>query len=76
MGLKHVTLLKKPDAFELGSNDPNDPKVNQSLTDGAWDSRSFEGAGRDEVSAGRSGVCETQISRSRAIGSSWEISTA
>src|SRR5205807_7831333 len=32
MGLKHITLLKKPDAFELGSNDPNDPKVNKTLT--------------------------------------------
>jgi hypothetical protein len=31
-GLKHVMLLKKPDAFELGSNDPNDPKVNKTLT--------------------------------------------
>ena len=32
MGLKHLTLLKKPDAFDLGSNDPNDPKVNKTLT--------------------------------------------
>src|SRR6266436_6150682 len=32
MGIKHLMLLKKPDAFELGSNDPNDPKVNQTLT--------------------------------------------
>ena len=32
MGIKHLTLLKKPDAFELGSNDPNDPKVNKTLT--------------------------------------------
>src|SRR6266404_10009109 len=31
-GLKHLTLLKKPDAFDLGSNDPNDPKVNKTLT--------------------------------------------
>src|SRR5690242_8722092 len=23
MGLKHITLLKKPDAFHLGTNDPN-----------------------------------------------------
>src|SRR6266581_1256054 len=28
-GLKHIMLLKKPDAFQLGSNDPNDPKVNK-----------------------------------------------
>jgi hypothetical protein len=27
MGLKHVLLLKKPDAFQLGSSDPDDPKV-------------------------------------------------
>src|SRR5258707_1893893 len=32
MGLKHLLLLKKPDAFELGSSDPNDPKVNKTLT--------------------------------------------
>ena len=32
MGLKHLTLLKKPDAFDLGSNNPDDPKVNQTLT--------------------------------------------
>lgn len=32
LGIKHLTLLKKPDAFELGSNDPNDPKVNKTLT--------------------------------------------
>ena len=32
MGLKHLTLLKKPEAFDLGSNDPNAPKVNQALT--------------------------------------------
>jgi hypothetical protein len=27
MGLKHVVLVKKPDAFQLGSSDPDDPKV-------------------------------------------------
>src|SRR5437016_2079226 len=32
MGIKHLMLLKKPDAFDLGSNDPNDPKVNKTLT--------------------------------------------
>jgi hypothetical protein len=32
LGLKHLMLLKKPDAFDLGSNDPNDPKVNKTLT--------------------------------------------
>lgn len=31
-GLKHLMLLKKPDAFELGANDPNDPKVNKILS--------------------------------------------
>ena len=31
-GLKHIMLLKKPDAFDLGSNDPNDPKVNKTLS--------------------------------------------
>jgi len=31
MGLKHVMLLKKPDAFQLGSADPDDPKVQKTL---------------------------------------------
>lgn len=32
MGLKHLILLKKPEAFDLGSNNPDDPKVNKTLT--------------------------------------------
>jgi hypothetical protein len=32
IGLKHIVLVKKPDAFELGTHDPNDPKVNKTLT--------------------------------------------
>src|SRR5215203_4797218 len=31
MGLKHLILLKKPDAFQLGSDDPNNPKVQKTL---------------------------------------------
>src|SRR5438270_8524680 len=31
MGIKHVMLLKKPDAFDLGASDPNAPKVNETL---------------------------------------------
>src|SRR5438128_1348265 len=31
MGLKHIMLLKKPDAFDLGASDPNAPKVNATL---------------------------------------------
>src|SRR5437879_47059 len=31
IGLKHIMLLKKPDAFDLGSSDPNAPKVNETL---------------------------------------------
>ena len=31
MGIKHLMLLKKPDAFQLGVNDPNDPKVQEIL---------------------------------------------
>jgi hypothetical protein len=27
MGMKHLVLVKKPDAFQLGSTDPDDPKV-------------------------------------------------
>jgi hypothetical protein len=31
VGMKHVLLLRKPDAFQLGSNDPADPKVQKTL---------------------------------------------
>src|SRR5215211_7583410 len=31
VGLKHILLLKKPDLFQLGSDDPNDPKVQKML---------------------------------------------
>lgn len=33
MGLKHLLLLKKPDAFQLGSDNPDDPKVQKTLGD-------------------------------------------
>ncbi len=31
LGMKHILLLKKPDAFQLGSSNPDDPKVQQIL---------------------------------------------
>ena len=31
MGIKHLLLLKKPDAFQLGTDDPNDPKVQKTI---------------------------------------------
>jgi hypothetical protein len=31
MGIKHISLLRKPDAFQLGI-DPNSPKVDKALT--------------------------------------------
>jgi hypothetical protein len=31
MGIKHLLLLKKPDAFQLGAADPDDPKVQTTL---------------------------------------------
>src|SRR5271163_2023510 len=31
MGMKHLLLLKKPDAFQLGTTDPDDPKVQKTL---------------------------------------------
>src|ERR1700757_256750 len=27
VGIKHLLLVKKPDAFQLGTSDPDDPKV-------------------------------------------------
>jgi hypothetical protein len=31
MGLKHIMLVKKPDAFQLGATDPDDPKVQKTI---------------------------------------------
>ncbi len=31
MGMKHLLLLHKPSAFELGATDPNDPKITKTL---------------------------------------------
>ena len=31
MGIKHLLLLKKPDAFQLGASDPDDPKVQKMI---------------------------------------------
>jgi hypothetical protein len=31
MGIKHLMLLKKPDAFQLGASDPDDPKVQKMI---------------------------------------------
>ena len=31
MGMKHLALLKKPDAFQLGASDPDDPKVQKTI---------------------------------------------
>src|SRR5688572_5121639 len=31
VGIKHVLLLKKPDTFQLGASDPDDPKVKTTL---------------------------------------------
>ena len=31
IGIKHLSLLKKPDPFQLGSTDPDDPKVQKTI---------------------------------------------
>ncbi|HSE20818.1 MAG TPA: hypothetical protein VLB68_04145, partial [Pyrinomonadaceae bacterium] len=31
MGIKHINLFKKPDAFQLGSDDPDNPRVKKTL---------------------------------------------
>jgi hypothetical protein len=31
MGIEHLLLVKKPEAFQLGSTDPDDPKVQQTI---------------------------------------------
>jgi hypothetical protein len=31
MGIKHLLLLRKPDAFQLGATDPDDPKVQKTI---------------------------------------------
>ena len=32
MGINHLTLVKKPDAFQLGSDDPDNPRVDKALS--------------------------------------------
>ncbi|MFY9729812.1 MAG: hypothetical protein WAK24_04340 [Candidatus Acidiferrales bacterium] len=32
MGMKHLLLLKKPEAFQLGATDPDDPKVAKTIS--------------------------------------------
>ncbi len=32
MGMKHLILVKKPDAFQLGATDPDDPKVKKTIS--------------------------------------------
>ena len=32
IGIKHLFLLKKPDAFQLGATDPDDPKVQKTIS--------------------------------------------
>jgi hypothetical protein len=32
LGIKHLLLLKKPDAFQLGATDPDDPKVQKTIS--------------------------------------------
>src|SRR6267378_2811173 len=32
IGIKHLFLLKKPDAFQLGATDPDDPKVQETIS--------------------------------------------
>jgi len=32
VGIKHLMLLKKPDTFQLGSDDPDNPKVDKTLS--------------------------------------------
>jgi len=43
MGMKHLLLVKKPDAFQLGSNDADDPKVQKN----PWPAR--YGNGREDA---------------------------
>ncbi len=57
MGIKHVMLLKKPDAFQLGSDDPDDPKVQKTL--GLLGiARLLEDAEADQVGDCSAGFCE------------------
>ena len=37
MGIEHLLLLKKPDAFQLGATDPDDPKVEKIVARSAWE---------------------------------------
>ena len=44
MGIKHLLLLKKPDAFQLGTTDPDDPKVQKTLASWACAKHDIEDA--------------------------------
>ena len=36
LGVQHLLLLKKPEAFQLGASDPDDPKVQKMSASSAW----------------------------------------
>ena len=55
MGIKHLTLLKKPNAFQLGSDDPDSPNVKNNART-AWRNRYFPDA---EIRP--TGFCPTRI---------------
>ncbi len=66
MGIKHLMLVKKPDAFQLGSDDPDDPKVQKTLGQLGM-GNICKDSEADAVGASRSLLSRTLILRSRAI---------
>ena len=60
-GMKHLTLLKKPDAFQLGSDDPDNPKVQKTL--------GLLGIGRhfEDAKAAATGYCPTGLWQTRTL---------
>ena len=75
MGMKHLILLKKPDAFQLGSDDPDSPAVQKTLSTvlGIGDSSKIPKS--DSNSFSRSSVLPIRIWRFRAITCFKEIFT-
>ena len=47
MGMKHLELVKKPDAFQLGTDNPDDPKVNKTLSNLGMPPQMLEKAPKD-----------------------------
>ena len=75
MGIKHLMLLKKPDVFQLGSDNPNDPKVQKTLGQIGTTPPILRKCQRLCSWLLRNSRLQTRISHFKAIICFWETST-